>query len=624
MSWLGVLAGMGDVMAEETRKREEQTRAEREGFIQQLTKIAESEDWPEQARAAAWQARIQALNPKTKSKDYEKLWGGILHASRRPAQESVERNAQRSQVPALQSLAAKQQPLAAPRSAGMGNIERPGGDEEAANAIGVLDLLRPSPTDGAPGLNAPSGFLGLRPAAAQEGTLTGPMQSTAGGAYSRLAQEYNAPNTQQTVGPYTRGEKSQQAAEQLRQQIAAFNGYGGNQDNLVVKPNMVGGKPGFYTQIRNQQPRQATYLDANGQAQVGYVSIDSTGNAFDGNGSPVQVLRLESPNRPVGIRTVQNGQPVTAFEDSLDLSGNAYPYPVQTQIQRSTGENGEQFATAFQPGFNGRAPIPISRMQIGSMPFGHLIGQTHKLNNQQKELLIKLAPYMQSELVEDIDGGQIRVFPRAQAGVDAGFLDPNTPTFGEVGGGGIQLSGERLKAFQTMRTGMEQLAAAWELAETAAKNYGGIAGLAGRWSKFEQGLIEVSPAERNLFTKLEQFFNQYRVAITGAQAGMEELRMLRAVTPDITNPNMMLDIQSRLEEMMMMHQLMTGKEWQRQGIPVLTGVPKVKPRTPRAPGTNPRVRDVPGVQPDNGGAKDYDSMSDEDFVNEILRQMRTP
>src|SRR5688572_27032362 len=101
MSWLGVLAGMGDAVGEENRRREEQSRADRDNFINSLMRVAESEDWPEQARAAAYQGRMQVLsNPKIKPKDYEKIWGGVLQASQRQVSGAADRNAQRSNVPA--------------------------------------------------------------------------------------------------------------------------------------------------------------------------------------------------------------------------------------------------------------------------------------------------------------------------------------------------------------------------------------------------------------------------------------------------------------------------------------------------------------------------------------------
>lgn len=256
MSWLGVLAGLGDGMAESNRRRQQQEAADRDAYIDSLMKVAESEDWPEAARVRAHQARMRVLSdPKFNVKKHgEKEWAEILRASTREVSGAADRNAQRTSVPALQSLAQKQSPIAAPATRGIGNMRPEEGDPSRGGrsdfretlGVGTLDLLRPAPTDGTPGLTAPQGMLALAPPQQLPDSLTGTMPSFAQQQTGQRIRDYTAlgaPENVTTQGPFSRGEKSEQMMEETRAKYEAM--YGAmSQNRPQAAPKVIMGNDG--------------------------------------------------------------------------------------------------------------------------------------------------------------------------------------------------------------------------------------------------------------------------------------------------------------------------------------------------------------------------------------------
>jgi hypothetical protein len=105
------MAGLGDAMAEDS-KRKAQTEAaaavqrhqDKLAAASEFDKVDDS--WPEAARVAAAEARLQLLSSdKFNPKDADKLWTGVLEASRRPDSEAQGRNSQRTMAQGLQGAA---------------------------------------------------------------------------------------------------------------------------------------------------------------------------------------------------------------------------------------------------------------------------------------------------------------------------------------------------------------------------------------------------------------------------------------------------------------------------------------------------------------------------------------
>lgn len=213
MSIAGFWVGIGDAAGQENRRREQASAADRDRFAEDLRRVAESNDWPDQARVKAAEIRARIYSDsKLKRKDYEKLWEEVRMSSARPGVPSAEVAAAKSDIPAMQSLQDKLRtpggvPAAAPDSLTMGRPSTPGG---------AFDLLRPS-GDQFPG---GSGLLNLRPAGTPEPNLVSPLSMS--DAAARRGQQAadvvrRTPEPAPIYGPITRAEQSQQEMERLKQ-----------------------------------------------------------------------------------------------------------------------------------------------------------------------------------------------------------------------------------------------------------------------------------------------------------------------------------------------------------------------------------------------------------------------
>lgn len=600
LDFLGVLAGVGDRLrdrnAEESRKAE----ADRQAFARDLERVMESEDWPEQARLTAAQMRAELYsNRKLKAKDYPKLWENVRNSSGRPVSGAAERNTQRGALPQMEGmLSGLGQMLGAsgqmPTGASAGQLPAgPSGNPEGVASAPPAPTAPTSLSMLAPGLGV--GVEAIR---------------------RQMAETVRSLGTQAepvtAYGPWTRGERSQHQMAELKHQLDMVTqlqgGEAGEDSNLIVKPHMVGGKLGFYTSPRSIEARQAQFRRQDGSVAIGMVERDrTTGNwvAADTN-EPVEVLQAEGVNRTLPIATIgPDGKPVTYMGGASEVRGQTFGKYVPKKFIKSTGANGEQFLVTV----DGHTGQPLHASQIGMMPFADLIEQGRVLGNQQKEMLLRIAPYVGSIIVDDtINGGQMILSPRALIAQALGMEENALPTT-PMPAGALRLEGKRREGFDSLRGALEQLASAKELIEKHGHKFGGVFGLKGRYSKWLQGAIKVTPEERDIYTRLEMFFNNYRVMVTGAQAGLPEIQILRTVTPDITNPNFLADIDARLAELGYAYIGITGHPWQRRGLPNLTQqqlTPTPRPQRTAAPAPAP----PPDVAPTATAAPTSDEQFD--------------
>lgn len=217
MSMLGFLAGVGDAAREHNARQDDDNRKKRDVFADDLRRVMESEDWPEQARMAAAQMRYKLYSdPKIKGKDYEKMWQEVHAASQRPGVPNREAAAAASETPGLQSLnntlskgPQSEVPAAAPGALTMGTPQ-PGS---------ALDLLRP---DGAAPSFGDTGALGLQAPQQTNNVLAPPtlMERTQQKIAENQTTMANNP-TPTIAGPYSRAEKNSWAWDQFKQQQEA-------------------------------------------------------------------------------------------------------------------------------------------------------------------------------------------------------------------------------------------------------------------------------------------------------------------------------------------------------------------------------------------------------------------
>lgn len=217
MSMLGLLAGLGDAAGKELDRRDRDSQAKRAAFADDLRRIMESEDWPEQARVAAANVRYRLFSdPKVKAKDYEKMWQEVHAASGRPGQQSQEVAAAKSDIPAMQSLRGN----LATASAGVPQAKPDGLTMRAPSPLDILGAP-PDPVVGAQG----SQFLNLSPDV-QTDNLVAP-RNLFGAVGNRLEQNQNivnaAPPVAAVYGPRTRAEKNMEAMELFKQQQGLQN-----------------------------------------------------------------------------------------------------------------------------------------------------------------------------------------------------------------------------------------------------------------------------------------------------------------------------------------------------------------------------------------------------------------
>lgn len=210
---LGFTAGLGDAARATNERRRKEAIDKRDRFDQALTRVMESEDWPEQARDAAARIRVRLFSDeKLKDKDYAALWDEVRQASGRPGQPTAEVAAARSNLPALQSL---QDTLG-----GADHVPAAPNDDLTMRRAGspTLDLLRPAP-DPIMGAQGASAFTLQAPE--QQNNLLAP-RPLAGLVDQRLAENQNvvdsAPATPTVYGPKTRGERNVEAMDLFRQQ----------------------------------------------------------------------------------------------------------------------------------------------------------------------------------------------------------------------------------------------------------------------------------------------------------------------------------------------------------------------------------------------------------------------
>lgn len=211
----GLLAGAGDIAAQENRDRHQQQLQ----ILQQehddlhtaagdFEKIMNSDDWPAEARMAAAQARYSILSGTVKPKQVDKLWVGVRQASRRPVVGARERNASRSMLPSIQAMAgARSEPGTMPLPAGGAG----GGTE--ATAKSPFGESNANDAGGAPPQSSPFGldFIvpGMSDALRQQAT--------------QLQTFLGSPEQESVEGPYTRGEQSDMAMQQLLRQLQIQN-----------------------------------------------------------------------------------------------------------------------------------------------------------------------------------------------------------------------------------------------------------------------------------------------------------------------------------------------------------------------------------------------------------------
>lgn len=218
---LGLLAGVGDAAGEHNRRRAQQEEAAKAAFAGDLQRIMESEDWPEQARMTAAQARYQLLSGGVKAKDYEKLWNAVHEASGRPGAEAPEVAAARSDMPALQHMQ-KTLPAAAPIAAPQT------GAPVQNNALG---LLAPSVANeqGQNVFGPTQETFGLKSQTPTQNTvLQPPSFGQAVDTQAKQAQNIvsAAPPPPVVYGPTTRAEKNQQAMDAFKEQLRVQQQFG--------------------------------------------------------------------------------------------------------------------------------------------------------------------------------------------------------------------------------------------------------------------------------------------------------------------------------------------------------------------------------------------------------------
>lgn len=211
MSLAGLFAGLGDAAGRENDKRDAEARQQRTAFADDLRRVAESQDWPEEARNTAARMRYLLFQPggKVKAKDYEKMWDEVRRASGRPGQQSAEVAAAASDIPVMQSLRGKigpgQVPPAQPDSLTM----RTNGPS--------MDLLRPSSEPAVPGTG---GFMNMQPPAQTNNLLAPPSLGQMAG--NRLTEAAGtvagAPPVPTVYGPKTAAERNIEAFDAFKAQ----------------------------------------------------------------------------------------------------------------------------------------------------------------------------------------------------------------------------------------------------------------------------------------------------------------------------------------------------------------------------------------------------------------------
>jgi hypothetical protein len=576
MSMLGILAGFGDAARKDNEQRAKDSAKRRDMFADDLRRIMESGDWPDDARTKAAQLRFQLYsNPKIKDRDYEKMWKELHSSSRRPGTPSAETAAARSEIPALQSLRQNMEP-----SAGVPEAPQDGLTMRPQNGASGLSLLRPygeaqaEQTDPMLGGGAASRFNLQAPQ--QADNLLAP-RSTADATDQRIsaAQTHVAANpTQDVYGPYTRAERSQHAADDMRTQmqmqvdmVRQMAGETNGDNDLIPLLGHYRGQPTLRTVVNRRTHEPATFIDADGQQKTGLIRTDVYGRAVDAaDGRPVQgVIRRETANRPMAISTMNElGQKITEFQNSLDMvqqPGKQYGQYVRPTITVQPTVDGTLVAHAMTP--DGQI---IRSTPIGRRPHSDDEMVSQELNNLIKQQRLLTGWMTGGNIVQNVgpEGGQDYFLPRVAVAEQMGFT-PGTelgmpPIPSRTRMKGINdFTGEERKAFQNVRAGLGMLDHVMDTVDTLEEKFGGTpGGWKGRYQMFKQSMTRVTPEERELFNALEQYFNNYRVAITGAQAGMQEIMMLREVTPDLRKPNWMEDLTFNYRLMARRYQMATG------------------------------------------------------------------
>lgn len=321
----GVLAGLGDAAHEENQRTYQIAADARKGFADQLERIGmDTENWNENARTAAMQARLAVLsNPKAGPKDFNKHWQSVLDASQRPTQEATEQNAAKSAaLPALRSLGASGGAPMAPATTSVGDGANSGGSA-------TLDSVVP----------------GLSQAMSQ-----------AAGYVQRMPD-----NTATAIGPLTVGEKAQRAMAAAAPWLQMAGNSGGAGGHYTYLPSYVGGHLNIEPRV-NPTVQQKTYF-VNGAPVFG-IFDPGTRRIHDGSGNDIteQIDSIASPAAG-GTRYLktadENGDPQWEAVPKSGPAGTTHAAPVPKGVVSVTN-NGQVDKFNRDPYSGAVSPQPIA------------------------------------------------------------------------------------------------------------------------------------------------------------------------------------------------------------------------------------------------------------------------